>query len=152
MVELTKENWNDYVKLDVIKEESYNGFGELVASYERTQWALGEADDSIYAISDALAIEIKNTDNGKTGIIGRYLGDAYIGIDDYTMTDQVPYECLRAKGTIYIIENLPDDIVYVDENISYINVGEEGDYKTIRWRTYADGRQVTDAEFIESLY
>lgn len=110
------------MKLDVIKDEIYNGFGELQDSYERTEWALG---------------------------------DAYIGIDDYTMTDQVPYECLRAKGTIYIIENLPEDIVYGDEYISYINVGKEGDYETIRWRVYEDGRQVTstdNAEFIESLY
>ena len=111
-VELTTENWMDYIEVCTYTREKVerDAFGEIVSTETVTYHELGAKGDRYYNFRD-FVIELKNK---TTGELETYKGtnDAWIpGVEEDFRLDE--YECTRIKGTIYFVD-IPEEAVAPD--------------------------------------
>ncbi len=112
-IELTTENWKDYIKVSAYEEETVNrdAFGEIVSTETRTGYCIGAGNERYHQFQDAI-IELKNKETGELtiysldgryneGALSRYLTES-INLDDY--------ECTRIKGRLYFVD-LPEEAI-----------------------------------------
>ena len=102
-VELTAENWMDYIEVCsyIFEEIKKDGFGEIVSTEKFTRYELGAKGDRYYNFRD-FAIELKSKTTGKL-ITLTASNDSYRPSveEDFRLDD---YECTRIKGTLYLVD------------------------------------------------
>lgn len=122
-VELTTENWMDYIEVCTYTREKTerDAFGEIVSTKTVTYHELGVKGDRYYNFRD-FVIELKNK---TTGELETYKGtnDAWIPEvkEDFRLDE---YECTRIKGTIYFVD-IPEEVIVPDvaTGMRLFNVG-----------------------------
>ena len=124
VVELTTDNWRDYIKVHPYTEEkvSYDAFGEVTSTETVVHYLLGVGEDRYHQF-DNVIIELKNKSNGELSIHRRNQNEgggplpsvsADFDIDDY--------ECTRIKGTVYFVD-LPEEVIWREGNNTYFGLG-----------------------------
>ena len=146
-INITTENWKDYFELEEETQEEKNAFGDIISSQRLITFKL---NDNYYENADttdiALEIEIpeeKALDykQNKT-TIQLFAGRNEISIttqglikdnENITIND---IKCTRAVGTIYYLDNIPDEYWNIENGMTvggkteeYINVDGTKYYK-----------------------
>lgn len=106
-VELTLDNWKDYVReysyeVEVIERDA---FDEIVSEETVTVYRLGYGTDRYYCLS--ATIEFKHKQTGEFVTVGEHLASNCV--EDINVISLEPlhldeYECTRIKGYIYFID------------------------------------------------
>lgn len=104
-IELTAENWKDYIKLYSFEEENVtkDTFGEIVESETIKRYCIGAGNEK-YHHFDEVALELKNKETGET-IIYEFSYYGYYVDEKFKLED---YELTRIKGKLYFID-LPEE-------------------------------------------
>lgn len=141
-VDITTDNWKDYIDIECGIEDEKNSFGDITASYNYTQFKLTDKYYNIGMLDDVvLEVEIPK-DKGlilvdtivNTRIIEfnsnnksfRIFNNVWLKNDETTITlDEI--KCIRAKGQLYYLDNIPEEYWIVGDDIiegenKYINV------------------------------
>lgn len=140
-VELTTENWQDYIDFENYEIENTNSFGEVIRTYKHSRLKL---KDKIYC-SQATALEFELTNNllfwtsdtkgiVNFGSMGNTNNFEITKLQGYPLYDDVyddritinDIKCIRTKGYLYIF-NLPNDIWQIEESKKCFKV-ENKDY------------------------
>jgi len=119
-VELTVENWTEYIEVCTYTEEivKKDDFGEVISTETRTHYELGVKNNHYYHFRD-FVIELKNKATGELEI---YKGDAGNGPEvsaDFALDG---YECTRIKGTLYLIDVPAEAIFQLESGEKLFNV------------------------------
>lgn len=121
-VELTTENWMDYIEVCTYSKEivEKDAFGEIVSTKTNTRYELGVKGNQYYHFRD-FAIELKNKTTGEL-VTYKGNGDAYIPEvkEDFSLDE---YECTRIKGTLYLIDVPEEVIIQRTDGEPFFNVG-----------------------------
>lgn len=106
-VELTLDNWQDYVReysyeVEVIERDA---FDEIINEETVTVYRLGYGTERYYCLS--ATIEFKHKETGEIVTVGQHL--ASNSVEDINVISLEPlhldeYECTRIKGYIYFID------------------------------------------------
>ena len=114
-VELTTENWTDYIEVVEKTEEHKNAFGDVVSTTTQNEWVIKNAQMSYF---DGFAMELTVNETGEKvimkGAAGRLTPESNIDwfyFQNFTMDDLT---CSRVIGVLYIL-NAPEDIQSIDE-------------------------------------
>lgn len=117
-VELTVENWAEYIEVCAYTKEvvTKDDFGEVISTETKTWCELGAKNDQYYHFRD-FVIELKNT---ATGDLETYKCTNSDGLEvraDFTLDG---YECTRIKGTLYLID-VPEEAIFqlADGNVLF---------------------------------
>ena len=107
-IELTTDNWKDYVKVYSYEEKrvSYDAFGEVVSTEVSTLYTLGPGNERYYQFYDAV-IELKDKNTGE--LVTYYLTPEADEITQEFNLDN--YDCTRIKGILYFV-NLPKEALH----------------------------------------
>ena len=112
-VELTVDNWNDYIKeysydVEVVERDAFN---EITKQETVTVYRLGYGTDKYHCLS--ATIELKHKQTGKIILFGAEL-PANLTKDIDAVSDTPfnleEYECTRIKGYLYFI-NYPEEVL-----------------------------------------
>ncbi len=112
-VELTTENWRDYLEIGIRKEELKDAFGDVVSVNEWYAWQLKEGLSA--QASKDLAFRIEDTKSNCKATMEawfvRDFGTREIWHDSPSKRVYVAddFKCTKAKGIIYLI-NIPNDL------------------------------------------
>lgn len=108
-VELTKENWKDYIKFYSYEEKiiETDDFGEIVSTEIITHYSLGAGNERYHQFQDAV-LELKNKETGELTIYN-FGHQNEIDVDKGFDLDN--YECTRIKGILYFVD-LPKEVLY----------------------------------------
>lgn len=122
-VQLTTENWRDYIKVytyawDEIKTEK-DAFGEVVSTetikHEGIQLGAG---NTRYHCFEGVAIELKNKTTGETTIF--QFGYGGKGLQENIDLDA--YECTRIQGCLYFVD-IPEEAIVRSNSLVYFDMG-----------------------------
>lgn len=118
-VELTTENWLDYLEVYSYTEEKVekDAFGEIVSTDTSTYYTLGAKNNRYYHLR-RFVIEWKDKATGELEI---HEGE----IVEKENFDLEQYECTRIKGTLYLID--------IPEEVEIKKVENMGRYFTVRY-------------------
>ncbi len=112
-VELTTENWKDYIKVYSGVEETIHkdAFGEVVSTESTTFYYIGADNERYHQFQDAV-IELKNKETGELTVYdlagnGSMLSQSCYVTEDFNLDD---YECTRIKGRLYFVD-LPEEAI-----------------------------------------
>lgn len=136
-VELTVDNWRDYIKeysydVEIVEKDA---FGEITKTEQVTVYRLGYGTEKYYCL-DAI-IELKHKQTGEIATLGQMAANLAmdIGVIQYEPFHLDEYECTRIKGYMYFIDyseevmkevlNMHDRSSIYDENAS-ITVSNRG--------------------------
>jgi hypothetical protein len=124
-VELTVDNWKDYIKeysydVEVIEKDA---FGEITKKETVTVYRLGYGTERYYCLS--AIIELKHKETGNILLFGEHLAANLV--EDVEVIKLEPfhldeYECTRIKGYIYFIdypEEVIEEVLRVHDRRSY---------------------------------
>lgn len=124
-VELTVDNWKDYIKeysydVEVIEKDA---FGEITKKETVTVYRLGYGTERYYCLS--AIIELKHKETGNILLFGEHLAANIV--EDVEAIKLEPfhldeYECTRIKGYIYFIdypEEVMEEVLRVHDRRSY---------------------------------
>ena len=108
-VELTVENWAEYIEVCTYTKEvvTKDAFDEIVSTETVIWYELGAKNEQYYHFRD-FVIELKNK---STGELETYRGDASNGpnvSEDFNLDE---YECTRIKGMLYLID-VPEEAIF----------------------------------------
>ena len=137
-IELTTENWKDYLDIIEVIDEERNGFGEITYSETSVECT---AKDVLGCYFDDVAISFKVNATGETlyceGLFYRLYDPEYrFSWDDYTIDDLT---CEEIIGDLIILDNVPDECIstYEDGGM-FICVGSADDYIVMNINTPKD--------------
>ena len=131
-VELTTENWKEY--MDIVEKtiETKNKFGEVISTTTNTSLT---AKNALACYFDDFAIELTIIESGETIYSESLVGKIGVPIlnnaktfkwEDYVIDDFV---CERIIGDLYILKDIPNECISVDENgTEFICIGSSDDY------------------------
>lgn len=112
-VELTVDNWNEYIKeysydVEIIEKDA---FGEITGSEKITVYRLGYGTEKYHCLS--ATIELKHKETGEIVTLGTLLASNIV--EDICAIKFEPwnleeYECTRIKGYMYFID-YPDEVI-----------------------------------------
>ena len=111
IVELTTENWNEYIKVYSysIEKVETNAFDEVVSTEVITYKQLGAGNERYHCFED-VAIELKNKETGE--LISYKFGTAGISLEKmpegFNLDD---YDCTRIQGKL-VFADLPEESLY----------------------------------------
>lgn len=124
-IELTTENWQDYIEVYSYTEETVekDAFGEIVSTNTSTFYALGAKNNRYYHLRE-FVIEWKDKATGELIIRQGEIVEA-------ESFDLDQYECTRIKGTLYLID--------IPEEVEIKKVENMGRYFTVRYSDISYG-------------
>ena len=141
-VELTAENWMDYIEVCVYNKETTrrDAFGEITSVEKETLYELGAKGSKYYNLRD-FAIEFKHKTTGEL-VTCKGNNDAYIATvnEQFSLDD---YECTRVKGTLYLLE-IPEEVIIAipDSTQRMCSVGYDDPGKGSWYNFYLNGRRI----------
>lgn len=103
-IELTTENWQDYIKFYSYEKEQKDAFGDVTSS--NTYYCIGAGNERYYHF-DETVIELKNKETGELTIY-EFGYHGYVVSEDFNLED---YECTRIKGKLYFVD-LPEEVLH----------------------------------------
>ena len=108
-VELTTENWKDYIKFYSFEEEivKRDAFGEIVSSETVTRYCLGAGNERYHQFQDTV-VELKDKETGELTLFGQWAGNEWYVEEDFNLDN---YECTRIKGFLYFVD-LPEEALH----------------------------------------
>ena len=111
-VELTTENWSEYIKVYSYDEEriTRDAFGEVTSSEIIKHYCIGAGNERYHQFQDAV-LELKNKETGELTVYYLDRHDEYDGCyvsEDFNLAD---YECTRIKGRLYFV-NIPAEALH----------------------------------------
>lgn len=114
-IELTKENWKDYLDIVEITEVERNGFGEITNSKTSTQCI---AKNFLSWYFDDVAIQFKVVETGES----LYCEDLFHKL--YDPNSSIKWEnysidglaCEQIVGSIIVLDNVPDECISAYED------------------------------------
>lgn len=123
-VELTTDNWKDYIKeysydVEVVEKDA---FGEITNTEKVTVYRLGYGTEKYHCLS--ATIELKHKPTGEVVVLGQSLASNIvedISVIQYEPIDLDEYECTRIKGYIYFIdysEEVMDKVLKINDRWS----------------------------------
>lgn len=101
-VELTTENWKDYIKFYSYDEEIVHKdeFGEITSSEIVTHYCLGAGNERYHQFQETV-LELKNKETGELTIYNFDHENTYDVSEDFNLDN---YECTRIKGRLYFVD------------------------------------------------
>ncbi len=131
-VELTTENWKEYLEIVELKEEERNGFGEVVNSETSIECT---AKNVIGCYFDDVAIDFNVIETGEKvyceGQFHRVItpNDYNDSWEGYTVDD---FACEKIVGTLLMFKGVPDEcLASYEDGGKFICVGSAEDYMKI---------------------
>lgn len=124
VVELTTENWRDYIKVYSFDREKVetDTFGDVVSRETETITVLGAGNER-YHYFKGVAVELKDKETGELTTyefygFGKELGEPL---------DLERYDCTRIKGQLIFVE-LPEEAIFEADDGLYIELGYQGGF------------------------
>lgn len=101
-IELTTENWKDYVHFYSCDEEVVHkdAFGEIISTETITHYCIGAGNQRYHQFQDAI-IELKNKETGELTIYNLGYDNTCEVPEDFNLDN---YDCTRAKGRLYFVD------------------------------------------------
>ena len=132
-VELTVDNWNEYIKeysydIEIVERDA---FGEITKAEKVTVYRLGYGTEKYHCLS--ATIELKHKQTGEIVTFGEMLASNVvedIGAVRFEPFHLDEYECTRIKGYLYFID-YPDEVI------------EEVLNEYDRWSAYYPNAEIT---------
>ena len=147
-VELTVDNWREYVKVysydvEVVEKDA---FGEITNSEKSTVFRLGYGTERYHSLDATIELQHKQTEEITT--YGN-MGQNYILRDSIDLDE---YECTRIKGYLYFID-YPEEVfeevlnVYDRGSTNYTNaeIKVTSSFMEGTWRVDCDAKTVENA-------
>lgn len=112
VIELTIDNWQDYLKIITYTEEKVekDAFGEIISTTQVERTTFGIETENYYRFEECV-IEFKNTETEALTVFQFDFNDGYISDPEFDLTD---YVCTRVKGKIYIV-SIPEKALITDD-------------------------------------
>ena len=131
-VELTTENWQDYLDIVELTEQERNGFGEVVSTYTSTEFT---AKNAVGCYFDDVAINFSVIETGdKIYCEGQFhrviIPDNYsYSWEGYTIND---FTCEKIVGDLIIFSNVPEECISAyEDGGKFICIGSKENYIVI---------------------
>lgn len=128
-VELTTENWKEYIDIVEKTNVQKNKFGDVISTTTKT--GLSAKNAQAYYFND-FALELTIIESGETiyceDLVGKIGSNTppLFKWEDYVIDD---FTCNRIIGSVYVLKGIPSECISVDESgTEFICIGSSDDY------------------------
>ena len=152
-VELTEENWNEYIIVYSYEEPENDGAGNIISDKMITHYRLGGGSEKYHAFMHDTTLELKHKETERVETF--QLGTSGVGVNESFSLDD--YEFVSVTGYLYFIDP-PEEVIFELEegrNAFYVYtkspINKDLTFKeTIKIDTYTN--TFFPVEYVDAVY